>query len=360
MRWASVTLISLKTRRRHESATVRLGYGLPMTHRVATANPYGLVGAFCAAMLSPPLCAESEPLWVENLSPLAQVRALPAAQSAFLSTGWGIALHGAVASHYVVENSAQHSASLFFDGETQAQTLSVQVPLAPRWQLQVDLPLRRHSAGFLDPVINDWHNFFGLPDGGRNSVANGQFGYQIVGEQQIALEKAVSGVADATLSLAYQLFADDAQASSLVVGYQPGHGNEQQWLGSGTDQWWLALRYSAPQSGTWPLMWHFQGGWSQATQGTVLGIEQHRGLWFAGVSAEWQVSDHWSLLAQYDGHRGLLTNSVSALTAPASLLSLGARWRASPHWSVTGSFSEDIAVGRAPDVTFQLGLQYRP
>ncbi len=331
-----------------------------MINRAAIANCYGVIGAFCAASLSGPLSAESEPLWVENLSPLAQVRALPAAQSAFLSDDWGIALHLAVASHYVVEASAQHGAALIFDGETQSQTLSAQIPLAPHWQLQVDLPMRRQSAGFLDPVINDWHNFFGLPDGGRNGVPNGQFGYQLMGERSIALARPVSGGADATVSLSYQLFADDTQASSLALGYQPDYGNEQRWLGSGADQWWLALRYSAPHRGTLPLVWHFQGGWSQAASQSLLGIEQHRGLWFVGVGADWQLSDRWSLLAQYDGHRGLLTDSVTALTAPASMLSLGARWRASSNWTLTGSFSEDVAVGRAPDVTFQLDLQYRP
>ena len=66
-----------------------------------------------------------EPLWVENLSPLAQLVALPSQRSADIKEGLSVSVHTDIATHFVSQASGREryfltgrhkSTALIFDG----------------------------------------------------------------------------------------------------------------------------------------------------------------------------------------------------------------------------------------------------
>src|SRR3989344_3325632 len=51
--------------------------------------------------------------------------------------------------------------------------------LLPNLEVGLELPLIHFGTGFLDSFIQNYHNAFGFPNGGRDQVQNGLFTYRI-------------------------------------------------------------------------------------------------------------------------------------------------------------------------------------
>ena len=110
-----------------------------------------------------------EPLWVENLSPLAQLIAIPSQRSADVRAGLSLTWHSDVATHFVSQASLDER--VFFDGETQKHSLALRWGLSSNWDISATLPVVKHSGGFVDSYVNRWHDFFGMSDGYRGSCS---------------------------------------------------------------------------------------------------------------------------------------------------------------------------------------------
>ena len=80
--------------------------------------------------------------------------------------------------------------------------------------------------------------------------------------------------------------------------------------------------------------------------------------WFSGVSLTKKISERFSALIQLDAHHRLADNAIKPLGRLAALLSLGLRYKVSEKWILDISFSEDIKVESAPDITFNGTLRY--
>ena len=155
--------------------------------------------SFFALYLSPFSQAQPifEPLWVENLSPLAALVGLPSQRSADIREGVSVTLHSDVATHFV--SQADGDESVFFDGETQRHSLRLRWGFSPFWELSAVVPVTKHSGGFTDGYVNRWHDFFGMPDGGRRNVPNDELRHQFIHpSQQVGLVEAGSGLGDTT------------------------------------------------------------------------------------------------------------------------------------------------------------------
>ena len=57
---------------------------------------------------------------------------------------------------------------LNLDGETLRFALELRYGLAENWDLQLEVPWLEHSGGNLDRLIDDWHDLWGMSDGGRS------------------------------------------------------------------------------------------------------------------------------------------------------------------------------------------------
>jgi hypothetical protein len=303
----------------------------------------------------------SEPLYVKNLSPVAGLLGLPSQRDAQTTeTGrLAAALHSSVANHYVNENSGNEFLNL--DGETLRFALELRYGLAEDWDVQLEVPWLDQSGGDLDGVIDDWHDFWGMSDGGRSDVPKNILDYQYASPAGgFSLQDDTSGLGDISLSLSHVFYRDDTSAVSLALGYKFGSGDEDDFLGSGADDVFVAVRFSGAQMSNLPLSWHGQAGYLRAGDSDLLDDLQEKNLWFAGLAVDWQFAQRWSIIAQLDGHAAPLDSNLTGVGDDAVMASLGTRWTFAQNWSVDINIVEDIRVETAPDVTFQASLRYRP
>ena len=315
--------------------------------------------AACCALTPLAAFSQSEPLQITNLSPLASLRAIPAQRSVDTACGFSWAASATLSNHFTIENEGEES--LLLDGQTDALTLSLRYGLPHQWDLEVTVPWRHHSGGVTDNLISSWHRFFGLPNGDRDSYPTDALHYQLSqsGHDRHLLHS-VSGLGDIHVAVSRPLLAIDGGQLGISAGVKMASGQASDWLGSGATDVYALLRFSGQQLGSWPLWWHGQVGGTWAGDSNLLGSQQSRSLWFAGLGAEWRFMTRWSALMQYDGHSALLDAAVEALGEPAGMLSIAVRWRPTPHWMIDAGFSEDVVVESAPDITFLLNVRYVP
>ncbi len=303
----------------------------------------------------------SEPLYVKNLSPVAGLIGLPSQRDAQTTANGQVAaaLYSSVANNYVNESSDTEFLNL--DGETLRFALELRYGLTKNWGIQLEIPWLEQSGGELDGVIDDWHDFWGMSDGGRSDVPRDILDYQYTSPAGgFSLQDDTSGIGDISVSLHHVFYQDASSAVSLALGYKFGTGDEDDFLGSGADDAFIALRFSGAQMSNLPLTWHGQAGYLRAGDSGLFDGFQEQNLWFAGVALDWQLAQRWSLIAQLDGHAAPLDSSLTGVGEDAVLATLGARWYFAPHWSMDFNFVEDIRVETAPDVTFQASLRYSP
>ncbi len=311
-----------------------------------------------AAILSSGAQAQ-EPLYVKNLSPVAGLFGLPSQRNADIGPAgsFGLAAHTSIASHYVSEVRGNEALNL--DGETLRVALELRYALTDNWDLQLELPWLDHSGGDLDSLIDNWHDFWGMSDGGRSRAAQDLLDYRYQGSDTFDLRDASSGMGDSTLSLSYRLYHDKAASAALVAGYKFSTGDEDEFTGSGSDDAFVALRFSGDHLADLPLRWHGQLGYLRAGQSELIAHMQERDLWFAGLTVDWLITPAWSLIGQLDAHAAPTDSGIDGLGEDAIMLTVGGRWRFAERWTVDISVVEDVQVETAPDVTFQASLRYR-
>jgi hypothetical protein len=70
------------------------------------------------------------------------------------------------------------------DGETLRTSIDLRVGIARRFEVGLEIPVLSHQAGFLDSVIDSYHDRFNLPDGGRTGFADDRYSAGYVGDGQ--------------------------------------------------------------------------------------------------------------------------------------------------------------------------------
>ena len=332
---------------------VKPSSGRALAYRVMLA----VVGLFTAAYT----LADSihEPLWVENLSPMAASLAIPSQRSADIRQGLSVTLHSDIATHFVSQSRSDET--VFFDGETQRHSLGLRWGISSDWELSAVVPFTRHGGGFTDGYVNRWHDFFGMPDGGRSEVPEDQLRYEFTSPQiDRTLSESSSGLGDVTLELAFMGERQRDLQIAYAIGYKASTGDSNDWTGSGSSDLYGVARFSGAHRSELPLYWHGQLGVTSVGDSSLLGPEQQDWVWFGGLAAEWHFNERWALIGQIDSHSAPLDSSLDALGEPAAMLSLGLRRQLNRKWAIDVSFAEDIVVESAPDIIFQASLHYRP
>ena len=303
----------------------------------------------------------SEPLYVKNLSPVIGLIGLPSQRDAFATAPGqlAVAVHGSIASHFV--NDRDNDEFLNLDGETLRGALDLRLGIVENLDLQVEVPWLDHSGGELDEWIDDWHDFWGMSDGGRSDVPRDLLDYRYSTPQGgFGLQENAAGLGDINLSLNYVYYRDEDAAASVAVGYKFGTGDNEDFTGSGEDDVWAAVRFSGRHLSDLPLSWHGHAGYLHAGESDLMAGFQEQDFWFAGLSVDWRFARHWSALLQVDAHTAPLKSDITGVGDEAYMGTIGVRWRFARNWSGDFSIVEDIGVETAPDVTFQFSVRYKP
>lgn len=317
---------------------------------------------FCSSVSA----AEITAFFSQNQSPLIQIFGLPAPGNAVLAApGQGsVTLSLDLASNYTLNGSSARGESLLLDGESTRTTIALRYGLSKGIELGVDLPLISHGGGFLDGFIEGWHDFFGLPQGGRKQAPRNRllYSYQANGFERLGVDDSSFGIGDLRLYGAWQIYDDDSPnrtALALRTSLKLPTGNSTRLHGSGSTD--IALWFSGSRNNLLEAWGHWTifgalGGMAMGG-GEVLSEQQNHIAGFGSVGIGWSPADLIAFKTQLSGHTPFYGGSALAELGDNSLqLLLGGTVAFSPRTFLDIGVSEDIVVGTSPDVVFHLAL----
>lgn len=277
-----------------------------------------------------------------NQGALARFAPLPVPQADRVDSGARVSVDWTNES--VIE--ARGDESLRLDGEA----LRLGVELRRRfggWQFSAELPLLATGGGSLDALIENWHGWFGLPNGGRETLPRNDYRYQYLrgGQTRLDLGDARSGIGDLRAGAAYcgdqscwrtmlQLPSGDAEhllggGLGLAVWYERGYafGADRRWSGA-LAAGAAAVRAAGP-----------------------LESQQRRFLPFGWASIGYALSDGLDAGVQFYLHSPLYRDSeLDALSQSGGQLAFGFRYRSSAQVSWWLGMQEDLITESSPDL----------
>ncbi|WP_157736251.1 DUF3187 family protein [Granulosicoccus antarcticus] len=254
---------------------------------------------------------------------------------------------------------------LRLDGETSELTFRHRQRLMSCWQGELLVPFIQHSGGLFDRAIDDWHQFFGLPDANRSNVPFDELTYSYVGEsgQQVQVDVPESGLGDIQLSvqrsLGCQATADSTASEAIVrVGIKLPTGSLSELRGSGKPDAYVDI-----QSPIWSLGERWRGGMSAGLlavgQSSRL-APQRSVVGFGALGIQYILQHRYRLLLQVDWHTPFYDSALAELSDATVVMSGGVRYLMRGNQSFEFSIAEDIAVDTAPDIVARLAWVFRP
>jgi hypothetical protein len=305
---------------------------------------------------------ETTPFYSFNHQPLAQIYGLPALGSARVLPPGVTDVQLAVnqANHFVSDSKGNEEITL--DGETHRYTVLIRRGFGHGFEGGVELPYVSHSGGFLDEAIDNWHEYFNLPLGGRDQVPRDRllYHYRRNGVDRLLITETQNGIGDVRLTGAKSLTTDDRSTPVTVrAQLKLPTGDSEALLGSGAADLalWVSLACPEPASAAGkPWCIYGGGGILFLGEGDVIPDIQNRQAGFASGGIAWRFLPAWSLKTQIDMHTPLYRDSeLSPLGRPAAQWLLGFDYRhPGTRTFLEAGFAEDIPVDTAPDISFML------
>lgn len=306
------------------------------------------------------------PFYTWNQSPLIQIFGLPAAERAILLPHGRVEglLAMDVASNFAHDETSRER--ILLDGENYRFTLALRYGLAPGIEAGIDIPYVGQGGGFLDSFIEGWHDFFNLPQGGRDEAPRNRllYSYTKDGQSRLRSDDSSFGLGDMRLSGGVQLYNDGSanpRAVALRASLKLPTGESSELHGSGGTDFALWLTASDDYRLS---LGHFTlfgaGGGMVMGDGDVLPAQQRNLAAFGTFGFGWAPVEWIAFKTQASGHTAFYRDSeLRELSSSGLQLLIGGTLAFSQETSLDIGVSEDIAVNTSPDVAFHLGLRRR-
>ncbi len=310
---------------------------------------------------------EIMPFGTFNQSPLVQIYGLPHDTSAEITHAgsFRVTLNQDLSSNYTSTSTDREQ--IVLDGEAYRAAIVARYGIAPRCEVGVEIPYISQGGGFLDSFIIDWHNAFGLSQGGRDEAPKSRilYSYRKDGVQKLLVDRFGSGIGDISLTGGVSLY--DAHSGgrherlSLKGAVKLPTGDSSHLLGSGGTDAMVQLCGSSSGKGEWGTLGIYaSAGALVMSKGDVL-RDQHNQL--AGVGTfgfGWGPAPWISFKAQLNGSTPLYRDSsLDELSRNPFLLIFGGTFTFPGELLLDIGVAEDVAVAASPDVSFHLGLSKR-
>jgi hypothetical protein len=308
---------------------------------------------------------EITPFQTRNRNPLIQIFGLPAIGDArVLPPGkYGAGFYFDLANSYTASVTATES--LLLDCESYHFNLILKGGLPEGFEAGMEVPWLAYGGGTTDGFIEDWHRFFGLPDGGRNLAPNNRLRYRYArnGVQQINITDHHSGIGDLMFTAGWQFYGDtkSPQAASLRAAVKVPTGDSSVLAGSGSTD--LSLWLIGRSDHTLPMghatLYGAAGG-MYLSQGDLLPDLQSHWAAFGTIGAGWSPWEVISFMVQIDASTPFYHgSSLSTLSGNSLGLLIGGSLALGSRTTLELGVAEDLAVSTWPDVTFHVGLTHR-
>jgi hypothetical protein len=322
---------------------------------------------FCAAAAATIVtvpAAQAEILHDHDNGPLTGYFGIPDSTegSQLMSPGasqWGVMVM--TASHSVFDES--DGEFIILDGETTRLEMTYRRGIAPGFELGVELPYVLHESGGLDPLIDQWHDWFGFSGGFRDERPDGQLEFLYADETSthVDFRRNTNGVGDARIFAGWQFRPNKTHSMALRIGVKLPTGNSEELLGSGgTD---VSLGFAgdvADLFGVADLSAYYRANAIFVGKPDLLADRYNEYVGHLAFGLGYYFSEAVEVRLQAALRGALYDSDVEALGDRSTTLTFGGNIRLSRNFKLSLAVSEDIKVNSAPDVSFQLALRYRP
>ncbi len=286
-----------------------------------------------------------------NQAALARHAPLPAPQADRRAAGLRVTLDWTNES----VSEADADESLLIDGEAVRLGFELRRSHGP-WQFSAELPLLATSGGTLDSLIENWHDWFGLPNGGRELRGRDKYHYQYVRDGQVLLDidDKRSGLGDLRLGAGWC-----EGAGCLRTMLQLPTGDAERLTGGGLGlAAWYERGYAIGPQGRWSGSLAL--GASALRADGPLQDQQRQFLPFGWASVGYALTDALSAGLQFYLHSPLYRGAdVDALSQAGGQLAFGLRYRASERVSWWLGMQEDPITESSPDFSIHLAADWR-
>lgn len=244
--------------------------------------------------------------------------------------------------------------ALLADGEVARLTLSASGRFTAATHWSVRLPVLHQGGGFLDGTISDWHDFFGLPNGGREFAVDDRylFAYAENGETLLQVDDKGTRIGD--LEVAWHW--EPAERWLLGAHLQVPTGDGDKLAGGGAigAAVWATRRFAAG-----PLDAFLSGGVAVSEPGDILPDRQRRTIPFGGAGIGLRLFDWMRAVTQVYAHRAPFSDTdINTLGRDSVQLSVGAVFRLPGKTRLHLLFQEDLGVYASPDFSLQAALYW--
>lgn len=295
--------------------------------------------------------APSQAFYFSSFNQAALARSAPL-PSPMLAAASGVVLDWT--SEFLIEEAADES--LLLDGEILRAGLRGRWRHAA-WTLWGEAPLLIAGGGVLDAGIEQWHEWFGLPNGNREFVADNQYHYSYSrnGETLFDIEQGDTTLGDLRLGAAY---CDDGGSGAdpaagcwnAMLQLPTADANELLGGGLGLAAWYergyrLGTQFSGVLGG---------GGFVQRRQGP-LEAQMRPANVYGWASLGYALTQRLQAGAQLYVHSPLFEDSaLGALARAGGQLSFGLRLALASGATLSLAAQEDIITQSSPDFVIQL------
>lgn len=309
------------------------------------------------ALLALPSLALASPLQTRNEAALSRFALLPTLGETRLAPPSGPVLGAQLdlTNEFYLEPAGRETVRL--DGETLNLQLQAHQRFGEHWELGVRASLLDLGGGFMDSFIENWHDWFGLPNGSREQRPQDEYRYQILRDGEVLIDRRdrSTGLGDTQVLVGYQ--AREGRVWRAALKLPTGKADR---LTGGS--WGLAAWVDQVLPFADAGRWRGQLSLGAAAQETVGALDafQRPAQAFGQLALQVQLWGPLSGLGQLYAHSALYEGLESDVADPGLQLALGGRWTVNANWAVDLAFQEDLIVNASPDFSLLLGLRYRP
>ncbi|MBT3181121.1 MAG: DUF3187 family protein [Deltaproteobacteria bacterium] len=239
--------------------------------------------------------------------------------------------------------------------------------ISDSFEIGMELPLVHFNGGFLDGFIQDFHKFFGLPNGGRDQVPNNRFSYSFAtnGVEHFGFPPTNLGLGDISFHLKHQLAGEDSDWPDLswFAELKFPTGKRSRGFGSGAMDFGIGLLLDASYK---RVHAHFNTGYFVLGGNDLIDGYMYNQMFSYTVAGEVSLLPTWSLIVQLNGSTPLLQRtSLEAWNGVPMDLIVGFRGEEKNIFGNTDliwqvGFSEDVtSTGPSVDFTAFLSIGFR-
>lgn len=290
---------------------------------------------------------------IRNHNPFLQIFGLPAFQTGELVEPGGFDFGFG----YDVANDADDAdrldERLVIDAESQVLSLTLRRRVGERFEFGIDVPYVRHSGGFLDSVIYNFHDAVGLSNSSRDGPDDQyRLFFERQGQVLFDTDTPTSGLGDIQISAAMSL--GDA---TLRAAIKAPTGDPDKLTGSGAADLSLGL-YGGSTTSLFDRTLSYSGfvGVLALGDGDVMPGLQRSAVPYGGAALRWQATQRCALATQLYVQGPYFNANLDELGGTTFQLAFGADLRLRGS-ILRFAIVEDIAAGAAPD--FALHLSFR-